>query len=52
MNKGQQGYAQALQGDTSFRIQLAEREQALLACQEMVQVRTVRVLSVERQGIL
>ncbi|EMP24254.1 Sperm flagellar protein 1 [Chelonia mydas] len=47
MNKGQQGYAQALQGDTSFRIQLAEREQALLACQEMVQILQMKVRRLE-----
>uniref|UniRef100_A0A674K6R9 Sperm flagellar protein 1 n=1 Tax=Terrapene triunguis TaxID=2587831 RepID=A0A674K6R9_9SAUR len=47
MNKGQQGYAQALPGDTSFRIQLAEREQALLACQETVQILQMKVRRLE-----
>ncbi|XP_024072204.1 sperm flagellar protein 1 [Terrapene carolina triunguis] len=44
---GQQGYAQALPGDTSFRIQLAEREQALLACQETVQILQMKVRRLE-----
>ncbi|XP_065453459.1 sperm flagellar protein 1 [Chrysemys picta bellii] len=47
MNKGQQGYAQALPGDTSFRIQLAERDQALLACQETVQILQMKVRRLE-----
>ncbi|XP_044857109.1 sperm flagellar protein 1-like [Mauremys mutica] len=47
MNKGQQGYAQALPGDASFRIQLAEREQALLACQETVQILQMKVRRLE-----
>ncbi|XP_067389592.1 sperm flagellar protein 1 [Emydura macquarii macquarii] len=47
MNKGQQGYAQALPGDASFRIQLAEREQALLASQETVQILQMKVRRLE-----
>uniref|UniRef100_A0A8C0GCX4 Sperm flagellar protein 1 n=1 Tax=Chelonoidis abingdonii TaxID=106734 RepID=A0A8C0GCX4_CHEAB len=42
-----QGYAQAPPGDTSFRIQLAEREQALLACQETVQILQMKVRRLE-----
>ena len=33
------GYSQALQGDRSFVLQIAEKEQELLASQETVQVR-------------
>uniref|UniRef100_A0A674K6T6 Sperm flagellar protein 1 n=1 Tax=Terrapene triunguis TaxID=2587831 RepID=A0A674K6T6_9SAUR len=44
---GAQCYAQALPGDTSFRIQLAEREQALLACQETVQILQMKVRRLE-----
>uniref|UniRef100_A0A8C3SMW8 Sperm flagellar protein 1 n=1 Tax=Chelydra serpentina TaxID=8475 RepID=A0A8C3SMW8_CHESE len=39
--------AQALPGDTSFRIQLAEREQTLLACQETVQILQMKVRRLE-----
>uniref|UniRef100_A0A8C3SPB3 Sperm flagellar protein 1 n=1 Tax=Chelydra serpentina TaxID=8475 RepID=A0A8C3SPB3_CHESE len=42
-----QGSAQALPGDTSFRIQLAEREQTLLACQETVQILQMKVRRLE-----
>ncbi|XP_069488359.1 sperm flagellar protein 1 [Ambystoma mexicanum] len=46
--KGQQGYAQAMNGDTSFRIQLAEKDQALLASQESVQILQVKVRRLEQ----
>uniref|UniRef100_A0A8C8RSA0 Sperm flagellar protein 1 n=1 Tax=Pelusios castaneus TaxID=367368 RepID=A0A8C8RSA0_9SAUR len=45
--QGQQSYAQAPLGDTSFRIQLAEREQALLASQETVQILQMKVRRLE-----
>ncbi|XP_074847737.1 sperm flagellar protein 1 isoform X1 [Carettochelys insculpta] len=47
MNQGQQGYAQALHGDTNCHVQLAEREQALLASQEMVQILQMKVRRLE-----
>ncbi|KAJ1213265.1 hypothetical protein NDU88_000903 [Pleurodeles waltl] len=46
--KGQHGYAQAMNGDTSFRIQLAEKEQALLASQESLQILQAKVRRLEQ----
>lgn len=47
--KGQHhGYAQAMNGETNFRIQLAEKEQALLASQESVQVLQAKVRRLEQ----
>ncbi|XP_028939025.1 sperm flagellar protein 1 [Ornithorhynchus anatinus] len=41
------GYSQALQGDSSFILQMAEKDEALLACQEMVQVLQMKVRRLE-----
>lgn len=41
------GYNQALQGDPSFVLQIAEKEQELLASQETVQVLQMKVKRLE-----
>ncbi|KAH0615703.1 hypothetical protein JD844_026034 [Phrynosoma platyrhinos] len=45
--KGQQNYTVPLQNDSNLRLQLAEREQALLALQETVQILQMKVRRLE-----
>ncbi|XP_042326787.1 sperm flagellar protein 1 [Sceloporus undulatus] len=45
--KGQQNYTVPLQNDTNLRLQLAEREQALLALQETVQILQMKIRRLE-----
>ncbi|XP_068130180.1 sperm flagellar protein 1 [Hyperolius riggenbachi] len=47
-SKQHQGYAQAASPDNSFRIQLAEKEQALMAAQENIQVLQAKVRRMEQ----
>ncbi|XP_062430468.1 sperm flagellar protein 1 [Rhea pennata] len=48
LNKSHHGYAQASSGDTAFRLQLAEREQALLLAQETIQILQMKVRRLEQ----
>ncbi|XP_030048412.1 sperm flagellar protein 1 [Microcaecilia unicolor] len=49
VSKGQhQGYTQTIHGDTSFRIQLAEKEHALQETQEAVQILQLKVRRLEQ----
>ncbi|XP_063315849.1 sperm flagellar protein 1 [Pelobates fuscus] len=47
-SKPHQGYAQAANSDVTFRIQLAEKEQALMASQENVQILQVKLRRMEQ----
>ncbi|KAM4807609.1 sperm flagellar protein 1 [Rhinophrynus dorsalis] len=47
-SKSQQNYAQAANTDTSLRIQLAEKEQALMASQENVQILQAKLRRLEQ----
>ncbi|NXE55642.1 SPEF1 protein, partial [Casuarius casuarius] len=48
LNKSHHGYAQACPGDTAVRLQLAEREQALLLAQETIQILQMKVRRLEQ----
>nr|DBA29541.1 TPA: hypothetical protein GDO54_009763 [Pyxicephalus adspersus] len=47
-SKQQQGYAQAANADTSMRIQLAEKEQALMEAQENLQILQAKLRRMEQ----
>uniref|UniRef100_A0A8B9PMY0 SPEF1 protein n=1 Tax=Apteryx owenii TaxID=8824 RepID=A0A8B9PMY0_APTOW len=48
LNRSHHGYAQASPEDAAFRLQLAEREQALLLAQETIQILQVKVRRLEQ----
>ncbi|XP_064367779.1 sperm flagellar protein 1 isoform X2 [Dromaius novaehollandiae] len=48
LNKSHHGYAQTCPGDTAVRLQLAEREQALLLAQETIQILQMKVRRLEQ----
>nr|XP_009678504.1 PREDICTED: sperm flagellar protein 1 [Struthio camelus australis] len=48
LKKSHHGYAQTSPGDSTFRLQLAEREQALLLAQETIQILQMKVRRLEQ----